>query len=261
MTESLPNQMPRHRGIYLLPNLFTTGAMFSGFYAIVAGIDGKFTVAAIAVFVAALLDAMDGRVARLTHTQTDFGVQYDSLSDLVSFGLAPALVMYTWSLRYLGEYGEAWGKLGWAAAFIYAACAALRLARFNTQAGVADKRWFQGLASPASAGVCMAFVWAMNADGISGETLCFVTPFFAIIAGLLMVSRVRYISFKTRPENDRVTFLWIIAAVLILVLLAIDTAHVLLGVLGLYVVSGPVLTAWVMARRRRDRRQTGGRVE
>ncbi|HEX7338350.1 MAG TPA: CDP-diacylglycerol--serine O-phosphatidyltransferase [Rhodanobacteraceae bacterium] len=257
MTDPLFRQTPRHRGIYLLPNLFTTGAMFSGFYAIVAAIGGSFTHAAIAVFIAALLDSMDGRVARLTHTSTDFGVQYDSLSDLVSFGLAPALVMYTWSLRYLADYGTAWGKLGWAAAFIYAACAALRLARFNTQVGVADKRWFQGLASPASAGVCMAFVWAMEKDGVSGETLCFVTPFFAVIAGLLMVSRVRYVSFKARPENDKVTFLWIIAAVLILVLLAIDTAHVLLGVLGLYVLSGPVLTAWLLANTRRKRRRVG----
>ncbi|HEX7341111.1 MAG TPA: CDP-alcohol phosphatidyltransferase family protein [Rhodanobacteraceae bacterium] len=257
MTESLPHRPPRHRGIYLLPNLFTTGALFSGFYAIVAGIGGHFSAAAIAVFIAALLDSMDGRVARLTHTQTDFGVQYDSLSDLVSFGLAPALVMYTWSLHYLGAYGSVWGKLGWAAAFIYAACAALRLARFNTQVGVADKRWFQGLASPASAGVCMAFVWAVDKRGISGETLCFVTPFFAIIAGLLMVSRVRYTSFKARPENDKVTFLWIIAAVLILVLLAIDTADVLLVVLGLYVISGLVLTAWAMGQRRRRRRHSG----
>lgn len=260
MTESAPDRPTpdrpvRYRGIYLLPNLFTTGAMFSGFYAIVAGIGGRFTSAAIAVFVAALLDSMDGRVARLTRTQTDFGVQYDSLSDLVSFGLAPALVLYTWSLHSLGAYGVAWGRLGWAAAFIYAACAALRLARFNTQAGVADKRYFQGLASPAAAGVCMAFVWAMHKDGVSGETLCFVTPFLAIVVGLLMVSRVRYVSFKTLPENERVTFLWIIAAVLILVLLTIDTAHVLLAVLGLYVVSGPVLTAWAMGRRRRRRRR------
>ena len=159
---------PRRRGIYLLPNLFTTGAMFSGFYAIIAGIGGHFSAAAIAVFIAALLDSMDGRVARLTGTQSDFGVQYDSLSDLVSFGLAPALVMYTWSLSSLRDYGPAWGKIGWAAAFIYAACGALRLARFNTQAGVADKRYFQGLASPAAAGLCMSFVWSMHKDGFSG---------------------------------------------------------------------------------------------
>jgi CDP-diacylglycerol--serine O-phosphatidyltransferase len=257
MSEPVPQRAVRHRGIYLLPNLFTTGAMFAGFYAIVAGIGGYFTAAAIAVFVAALLDSMDGRVARLTHTQSDFGVQYDSLSDLVSFGLAPALVLYTWSLHYLRDYGNALGKLGWAAAFIYAACAALRLARFNTQAGVADKRYFQGLASPAAAGVCMAFVWAMDNEGVSGASMVAVTPILAIVVGLLMVSRVRYMSFKTRPDNDRVTFLWIIAAVLVLFLLTINTSHALLIVLGLYVISGPILTAWSMGRRRRRRHRAG----
>lgn len=255
MSEPISRPPVRHRGIYLLPNLFTTGAMFSGFYAIVAGIGGDFTTAAIAVFVAALLDAMDGRVARMTNTQTDFGVQYDSLSDLVSFGLAPALVLYTWSLQHLHEYGAVWGKIGWAAAFIYAACAALRLARFNTQVGVADKRWFQGLASPAAAGLCMAFVWAMQKHGLEGSQMIFVTPFLAVVAGLLMVSRVRYVSFKSRPGNDRVTFLWVIIAVLILVLLAIDPPDVLLAVLGLYVLSGPVFTGWELGRRRRHRRQ------
>lgn len=257
MTDPASRKTVRSRGIYLLPNLFTTGAMFSGFYAIVAGIAGDFAAAAIAVFVAALLDAMDGRVARLTHTQTDFGVQYDSLSDLVSFGLAPALVLYTWSLHFLQDYGASWGKFGWAAAFIYAACTALRLARFNTQVGVADKRYFQGLASPAAAGVCMAFVWAMHKDGVQGADLVFVTPVLAIVVGLLMVSRVRYVSFKAWPGNEKVSFLWIIAAVLILFLLTIDTAHVLLAVLALYVISGPVMTAIGMARRRRGRRRAG----
>ncbi len=158
MSEETPARAPRHRGIYLLPNLFTTGAMFAGFYAIVASIGGRYSEAAIAVFVAAVLDGMDGRVARLTGTQSEFGVQYDSLSDLVSFGLAPALVLYTWSLSTLKDYGPLWGKVGWAAAFIYAACAALRLARFNTQVKVVDKRYFQGLASPAAAAVGMSFV-------------------------------------------------------------------------------------------------------
>src|SRR5690348_17959 len=188
MTDLLPRKTPR-RGIYLLPNLFTTGAMFAGFYAIVASILGFYTHAAIAVFVAALLDGMDGRVARLTGTQTEFGVQYDSLSDLVSFGLAPSLVMYTWSLSALKDYGPLWGKLGWAAAFIYAACAALRLARFNTQVGVADKRYFQGLASPAAAAVCMSFVWSVDKFGLAGSDFCFITPVIAIVTGLLMVSR------------------------------------------------------------------------
>jgi CDP-diacylglycerol--serine O-phosphatidyltransferase len=234
--------------------------MFSGFYAIIAGIRGDFAAAAIAVFVAALLDGMDGRVARLTGTQTDFGVQYDSLSDLVSFGLAPALVMYTWSLQELAAWGPTWGKIGWSAAFLYAACAALRLARFNTQVGVADKRYFQGLASPAAAGLGMDFVWALEKDGYSGASLAFVTPFFAVIAGLLMVSRVRYFSFKAWPGNDRVSFLWVIAAVIVLVCLTIDPPHVLLVVGVGYVSSGPILTLWgkAMHRRRRLHHGAGG---
>jgi len=254
MSDTSHDRRPRRRGIYLLPNLFTTGAMFSGFYAIIAGIGEHFATAAIAVFIAALLDSMDGRVARLTGTQSDFGVQYDSLSDLVSFGLAPALVMYTWSLSALRDYGPVWGKIGWAAAFIYAACGALRLARFNTQAGVADKRYFQGLASPAAAGLCMSFVWSMHKDGFSGQELAFVTPGLVVLAGLLMVSRVRYFSFKAWPQQDRVPFLWIISAVLIIVLLVIDPPHVLLATFSLYVLSGPVITLWGILRRRRNKR-------
>ncbi len=255
MSESVPVSPPRHRGIYLLPNLFTTGAMFAGFYAIVVSIGGDFSSAAIAVFVAALLDGMDGRVARLTGTQTEFGVQYDSLSDLISFGLAPSLVMYTWSLSTLKAYGPTWGKIGWAAAFIYAACAALRLARFNTQVGVIDKRYFQGLASPAAAAVCMSFVWSMDKFGIIGEEVCFVTPVIAVIVGLLMVSRFRYYSFKSLPMggDGRVPFLWIIVAVLVLVPFFIDPPRVLFVVFTLYLLSGPVMTLWGRATHRRRR--------
>lgn len=241
------------RGIYLLPNLFTTGAMFSGFYAIIAGIGAHYSEAAIAVFVAAILDAMDGRVARMTGTQSEFGVQYDSLSDLVSFGLAPALVLYTWSLSSLREYGSMWGKVGWAAAFIYAACAALRLARFNTQVGMADKRYFQGLASPAAAGLCMSFVWTVEKTDLSGIDVQFIVPVIAVVAGLLMVSRVRYFSFKAWPISDRVPFIWIPAAVLILVALAVDTARVLFAIALLYVVSGPIMTLWGLRRHRGKR--------
>ena len=253
MTESTPVRTPRHRGIYLLPNLFTTGAMFSGFYAIVASIGGSYSDAAIAVFVAALLDGVDGRVARLTGTQSEFGVQYDSLSDLVSFGLAPSLVMYTWSLSTLKDYGSLWGKIGWAAAFIYAACAALRLARFNTQVGIADKRYFQGLASPAAAAVCMSFVWSMDKFGVSGGEVCFFTPFMAALVGLLMVSRFRYYSFKSLPmgERDRVPFLWMIAALLILIPFFVDPPRVLFVVFTLYLLSGPAMTLWGRATRRR----------
>jgi CDP-diacylglycerol---serine O-phosphatidyltransferase len=246
------NGAPRKppRGIYLLPNLFTTGAMFAGFYAIVAAIGGNFIAAAVAVFVAGILDGLDGRVARLTNTQSEFGVQYDSLSDMVSFGLAPALVLYVWSLSSLKAYGSAWGKVGWAAAFIYAACAALRLARFNTQVGVADKRYFQGLASPAAAALCMSFVWTVEDNGYTGMDVQYVTPFLAVIGGLLMVSRVRYFSFKAWPKSDRVPFIWIPAVVLIIVLLAINTALVLFCIAGLYVISGPVMTLMGRIRHR-----------
>lgn len=255
MSETTPVRAPRRRGIYLLPNLFTTGAMFAGFYAIVASIGARYTDAAIAVFVAALLDGIDGRVARLTRTQSEFGVQYDSLSDLLSFGLAPSLVMYTWSLFSLREYGSLPGKVGWAAAFIYAVCAALRLARFNTQVGVADKRYFQGLPSPAAAAVCMSFVWSMDNWGYHGDEFDMVMPFMAVIVGLLMVSRFRYYSFKSLPMGDKVPFLWILMAVLILVPFFVDPPRVLLAVFSLYLLSGPIATVWVLAiRRKRPRR-------
>lgn len=253
MTDSKPVSPPRHRGIYLLPNLITTGAMFAGFYAIVASIGGDYSSAAIAVFVAALLDGMDGRVARLTNTQSEFGVQYDSLSDLISFGLAPALVMYTWSLSALKDFGPTWGKIGWAAAFIYAACAALRLARFNTQVGVIDKRYFQGLASPAAAAVCMSFVWSMDKFGVLGAEVCFITPVIAVVVGLLMVSRFRYYSFKSLPMGDRVPFLWVLIGVLVLVPFFIDPPRVLFAVFSLYLLSGPVMTLWGRATHRRRR--------
>jgi CDP-diacylglycerol--serine O-phosphatidyltransferase len=256
MSEPMPVRPPRHRGIYLLPNLFTTAAMFAGFYAIIASIDGRYTEAAVAVFIAAVLDGMDGRVARMTGTQSEFGVQYDSLSDLVSFGLAPALVMYNWSLSSLRDFGSLPGKLGWAAAFIYAACAALRLARFNTQVGVADKRYFQGLASPAAAAVCMSFVWSAEKSGLSGDELCLVTPVMAVIVGLLMVSRFRYFSFKSLPMGDsqRVPFAWMVGAVLLLALLVLDTARVLFVGFTIYLLSGPVWTIWGLATHRRSRR-------
>ncbi len=254
----MPVRPPRHRGIYLLPNLFTTGAMFAGFFAIIASIGGRYAEAAVAVFIAAVLDGMDGRVARMTGTQSEFGVQYDSLSDLVSFGLAPSLVMYTWSLSTLRDFGPLWGKLGWAAAFIYTACAALRLARFNTQVGVADKRYFQGLASPAAAAVCMSFVWSVEKFGLTGADFCFITPALAIVVGLLMVSRFRYFSFKSLPLGDRqrVPFVWMVAAVLLLALLILDTPRVLFAGFTIYLLSGPVWTIWRLATHRRRARRS-----
>src|SRR6187397_495953 len=189
-----PNK-PR-RGIYLLPNLFTTGALFAGFYAIIAAISGFYTDAVVAIFVAGVLDGLDGRVARLTNTQSEFGVQYDSLADLVSFGMAPALVMYHWALSAMKLDGAVFGKVGWLVAFLYAACAALRLARFNSQVGQVDKRWFIGLASPAAAGLVASFVWTCDDLGFSGTELRYAAAGVTALAGLLMVSRVRYNSFK-----------------------------------------------------------------
>lgn len=253
------NSSKPHRGIYLLPNLLTTGAMFAGFYAIVAAIGGHYVDAVIAVFVAGLCDGLDGRVARLTNTQSAFGMQYDSLSDLVSFGVAPALVLYVWSLASLKAYGPAWGKLGWAAAFTFAACGALRLARFNTQAAAADKRYFQGLAIPAAAGLVMSFVWAMLDWGRSGESVQFLTPILAIGAGLLMVSRFRYHSFKTWPRSEKIPFFWIPILVLILVALAMNPPRVLFGIAVVYALSGPVITLWGRwrARNRHESRGAG----
>lgn len=253
-----------HRGIYLLPNLLTTGGMFAGFYAIIAAMAGQPANAAIAVFVAGLLDGLDGRVARLTNTQSEFGVQYDSLADMVSFGIAPALVLYTWSLASLKAYGPMAGKVGFAAAFIYAACAALRLARFNTQVGVTDKRYFQGLASPAAAALTMSFVWAATDNGYAGDdpVVQWIAPCVAVLAGLLMVSRLRYHSFKGAPHAaERVPFVRITLAMLIFVALYIDTPLVSCVIATLYMLSGPVLTLWGLRQHRRTQREASVRPE
>jgi CDP-diacylglycerol--serine O-phosphatidyltransferase len=240
---------PRGRGIYLLPNLFTTGGLFAGFFAIIAASQGRFEAACVAIFVAGILDGVDGRVARLTNTQSEFGVQYDSLADLVSFGMAPALVMYHWSLVAMKLDGPTAGKLGWLAAFLYAACAALRLARFNSQVGQVDKRWFVGLASPAAAGLMASFVWTMHDLGWTGEELRHAALAVTVVAGLLMVSRVRYNSFKggIGPKSDRVPFVALLVAVAVLVALVIDPPKVLLATAVLYALSGPAL--WLRRRR------------
>jgi CDP-diacylglycerol--serine O-phosphatidyltransferase len=245
------------RGVYLLPNLFTTGGMLAGFYAIVSAIDGHFVAAAAAVFVAGVLDGIDGRVARMTNTQSEFGVQYDSLADLVSFGLAPSLVIYTWSLEGLRSASPFLGKVGWAAAFLYAACAALRLARFNTQVAQIDKRWFLGLSSPAAAGLMMSYVWTFADQGLDGYRWAPLSLIVTIAAGLLMVSRIRYWSFKSRPDTERVPFLWILGALGVFVLLAIDPPRVLLAIAVVYALSGPVMAA-VGLWRRKARTETGG---
>ncbi|KAF1708892.1 CDP-diacylglycerol--serine O-phosphatidyltransferase [Pseudoxanthomonas kalamensis DSM 18571] len=249
---------PRSRGIYLLPNLFTTAGLFAGFYAIIAAANSQFVHAAVAVFIAGLADGIDGRVARLTGTSSEFGVQYDSLADLVSFGMAPALVMYHWSLSALKFDGSVMGRVGWAVAFLYAACAALRLARFNTQVGVVDKRWFIGLASPASAGLMMSFVLAF-ADGKlgwSGEELRYVALAVTLVSGLLMVSRIRYWSFKGAgggPKADRVPFVVLLLVPIVLAMLVVDPPRVLFVVGVVYALSGPAMWLWQRLRRPAER--------
>jgi CDP-diacylglycerol--serine O-phosphatidyltransferase len=250
------NKTIRKRGVYLLPNLLTSAALFAAFYSIISGINGKFEIAAIAVLVAGFLDGMDGRVARMTNTQSDFGEQYDSLADLISFGLAPALLAFNWSLSSLREISALTGKLGWLAAFLFVACAALRLARFNTQVGVADKRYFQGLASPAAAGTLVFTIWFFIDNGIAGETVRWLIFFETIVLAILMFSRVRYLSFKVGPAGDKVPAVWLLLAVLIIVLLALDPP--IMGMIfgSAYVLSGLLVTMagrrnWKLKREKR----------
>jgi len=245
----------RRRGVYLLPNLLTSAAMFAGFYSVIAGINGKFEAAAIAIIVAGFLDGLDGRVARMTNTQSDFGEQYDSLSDLISFGLAPALLAFNWSLSSLGEISTLAGKLGWLAAFLFMACAALRLARFNTQAGIADKRYFQGLASPAAAGTLVFTIWFCVDNGIGGDTVSWLIFFETVVLGLLMFSNVRYYSFKASPGGERVPAVWLLLAVLIIVLLALDPPFIGMLLGYAYVLSGLVITMAGRRSRKHKRHQ------
>lgn len=252
MDDSNPKEVRKNmrKGIYLLPNMFTTAALFAGFYAIIAAMSGRFEIAAIAIFLAGLLDGLDGRVARLTNTQSAFGAEYDSLSDMVSFGVAPALIMYLWSLEYLRDVSLFMGKLGWLAAFIYAASTALRLARFNTQIGVADKRYFQGLASPAAAAVVMGAVWVCESYGIAGEDVTYAALVLTTVTGILMVSRFSYYSFKDLDLRERVPFVSILAVMLIFVFLSMETATVLFSFFFLYMLSGPIVSLFRWNRKR-----------
>jgi CDP-diacylglycerol--serine O-phosphatidyltransferase len=227
----------RRRGIYLLPNAFTTAALFCGFYAIVMAMNLKFDYASIAIFAAMVLDAIDGRVARLTNTQSEFGAQYDSLSDMVSFGAAPALVVYEWSLRGMG-------KLGWLAAFVYCAGAALRLARFNTNMTVVDKRYFQGLPSPAAAALVAGLVWLMDDLGWRGTDLTWVAWMLTLYAGLTMVTNVPFYSFKDVNFRKSVPFIAIFLIVLVFVAVASDPPTVLFGLFVLYGLSGYGVYFW-----------------
>ena len=232
---------PRRRGIYLLPNAFTTAALFGGFYAIVQAMNGKFEAAAIAIFVAMVLDGMDGRVARLTNTTSPFGEQYDSLSDMVSFGAAPALVIYEFVLKDLGRWG-------WLAAFVYCAGAALRLARFNTNIGVVDKRFFQGLPSPAAAALVMGFIWLMDNQGFDGGSegawLMWTTFGVTLYSGLTMVTNVPFYSFKDVSFKRSVPFIVIVAIALFIAVINIHLPGALFGLFMFYGLSGYGVYVW-----------------
>lgn len=236
----------KHRGIYLLPNLFTTAGLFSGFYAIVAAMGGRFEAAAVAVFVAMIMDGMDGRIARMTNTQSDFGVEYDSLSDMIAFGLAPALVMYSWGLSLLG-------KLGWLAAFIYTAGAALRLARFNTQVETVSKRYFQGLASPPAAAMIVGFVWVCNEYALDAAQFAWLALLLTVLAGLLMVSNFRYHSFKELDLKGKIPFVALLLIVLLFVLISIHPPLVLFSIALIYALSGPIVTLFFLRKHQSDR--------
>ncbi|SDK20438.1 CDP-diacylglycerol--serine O-phosphatidyltransferase [Billgrantia gudaonensis] len=224
----------RRKGIYLLPNLFTTSALFAGFFAVVAGINGDFTAASVAIFIAMVLDGLDGRVARLTNTQSAFGAEYDSLSDMLSFGVAPALVAFTWILQDVG-------KTGWVVAFLYVACAALRLARFNVQIGSVDKKWFIGLPSPSAAALVAASVWTFHSFDADAFGFKLLMLFLVAAAGVLMVSNIRYYSFKDIDLKGPVPFVVLLAVVLAFVVISVQPSVMLLALFGAYVVSGPVL--------------------
>lgn len=240
----------RSRGVYLLPNLFTTSAMFAGFYAIVEALRADFHMSGIMILVAMVLDGFDGRVARMTGTSTEFGAEYDSMSDMVSFGVAPALLMYTFSLSGLAE--SDYGQLGWVIAFVFTACCGLRLARFNIAVGTADKRFFQGLACPTAAAINAAFVLVAIDAGWSGADVVVVAAVLTVVTGLLMVSSFTYYSFKDLGTNRKMPFYMALGLLLLLVVTAVDPPKMILIAGVIYGLSGP---AWAVLRfvRRRNR--------
>lgn len=248
-----PENKIRRKGIYLLPNFITSAALFSGFYAIVAAIHDRFEAAAIAIFIAMILDGLDGRVARLTSSESAFGAEYDSLSDLISFGLAPALLMYEWSLSSLTETSNILGKIGWLAAFIYTAATALRLARFNTQVDSDNKNYFQGLASPSAAALMAGFVWLGTDYQVEGSTLVIPALFITVTSGFLMVSKIRYNSFKKLDLKERVPFMTIPMIVMLFVLVSIDPPQIIFLGFLIYAASGPILTLIELKKRRATR--------
>jgi CDP-diacylglycerol--serine O-phosphatidyltransferase len=235
----------RDRGIYVLPNIFTIGALFAGFYAIVQAMNGSWEHAAIAIFIAMVLDGLDGRVARMTHTQSAFGAELDSLSDMVSFGVAPALIMYIFALKGLGKWG-------WIAAFVHCAGAALRLARFNTQLEVTDKRFFQGLPSPAAAALVAGFVWVMVEYEVPGPQVAWLAFALTLFSGLTMVSNLKYYSGKEINLRKSVPFFVVLLIVLFFILVSSSPPEVLFLIFVTYSLSGYVYTTWTWIKQRKS---------
>jgi len=244
--EQVPKSI-QSRGIYLLPNLLTTAALFSAFYAIIATTKGQFEIAAMAIFIAMVADALDGRVARMTNTQTAFGAEYDSLSDLAAFGVAPSLLIYSWSLSSLG-------KIGWLVAFLYTAATALRLARFNTQVHHEDKNYSQGLACTPAAGVIAGLVWLVCSFELDGHLIAIPVAVIATIVAGFMVSTIRYNSFKQINWKERVPFFVVVLLVLIIATIATDPPHMLFAIFFIYAFSGPVMTLWQIRKVRKSKK-------
>lgn len=237
-----------HSGIYLLPNLFTTISLFAAFYSLVASMKGYYESAIVALYIGMIADGLDGRIARLTNTQTAFGAQYDSLSDMVTFGVAPSLLLYQLTLSHLG-------KLGWLVAFVYTASVALRLARFNTQLEIADKRYFQGLPCPPAAAVMAAFAYICYQNewhGYFGVSI--ITAILSVLVAVLMVSNLRYYSFKEVDFKGKVPFIYVLIMIILFVAVAVNPAIVLFVAFSFYALSGPTLTLFALHRVRKQRR-------
>ncbi|KTC98272.1 CDP-diacylglycerol--serine O-phosphatidyltransferase [Legionella erythra] len=234
-------QKESHSGIYLLPNLFTTASLFAAFYSIVASLKAHYEPAVIAIFIGMLADGLDGRIARLTNTQSEFGAQYDSLSDMVTFGVAPSLLLYSFSLHALG-------KIGWLVAFLYTAAVALRLARFNTQVGIADKRYFQGLACPPAAAIVSSLTWFCYQNQLHNLFIAIITALIAVSTAVLMVSNIRYYSFKEVDFKGKVPFLYLLLMIILFVAIAANPSVVLFTGFVLYALSGPLKTVLTLYR-------------
>jgi CDP-diacylglycerol---serine O-phosphatidyltransferase len=239
-----------HSGIYLLPNLLTTASLFAAFYSLVSSMQGQYEAAIVAMFIGMIADGLDGRIARLTNTQTEFGAQYDSLSDMVTFGVAPSLLLYHFTLSQLG-------KFGWLVAFVYTAAVALRLARFNTQLEIADKRYFQGIPCPPAAAVMASFVWLCHQNEWHNLFVSILTAVLALAASVLMVSNLRYYSFKEIDFKGKVPFLYVLVMIILFVAIAANPAIVLFVSFTLYALSGPILTLISVQKMRRQRKKMG----